>query len=483
MKNNQIFKKIVLFSTVCLLLITSLLILQNDAFAQMSLKSFPVKGNDVIYSQSIPFAGDFSINVEYSTMIEAHVPDSVAAGKSFEVIIIPNSGVLTASFLDNKKLEKTQVPLSLGIEKTLEIPESMIGEVFVLPKMTIVPKIQGPAHIIPESLSFDSENVGKFQIFTNENIGTYDSVTVQLDPIINLKNSGIINLSLVKIPIGEQISSISTAPKILIDIPLQKFVQTNLHLQLSDGDTPGSFKIKPNLTDENDQLIYLPSNSVEIFVNGIPQLKINPNEWSNDFLTPGKYNIQARFVETKDPQNKAITYSSSESIIQTITIEQTQRQVIPAKITCPPNQVLENNQCVPKESEKGFFDDIEGGCLIATAAYGSEMAPQVQLLREIRDGKVMSTESGASFMTGFNEFYYSFSPYVADYERQNPAFKELVKIGIIPMLSTLSIMSMADTEQEILGYGIGVILMNIGMYVAAPIYTIRKIYQYQKNHD
>ena len=109
-----------------------------------------------------------------------------------------------------------------------------------------------------------------------------------------------------------------------------------------------------------------------------------------------------------------------------------------------------------------------GGCLIATAAYGSEMSPQVQFLREIRDGKVMSTETGASFMTEFNSLYYSFSPYIADYERENPVFKEIVKIGITPMLSSLSIMSFADSEQEILGYGIGVILMNLGMYVAAP---------------
>ena len=49
-----------------------------------------------------------------------------------------------------------------------------------------------------------------------------------------------------------------------------------------------------------------------------------------------------------------------------------------------------------------------GGCLIATAAYGSEMAPQVQLLREIRDNQLMNTESGKSFMSGFNELYYSF---------------------------------------------------------------------------
>ena len=28
---------------------------------------------------------------------------------------------------------------------------------------------------------------------------------------------------------------------------------------------------------------------------------------------------------------------------------------------------------------------------------------------------------------GFNDFYYSFSPIIADYERENPVFKEAVK--------------------------------------------------------
>ena len=120
-----------------------------------------------------------------------------------------------------------------------------------------------------------------------------------------------------------------------------------------------------------------------------------------------------------------------------------------------------------------------GGCLIATAAYGSEMAPQVQFLREIRDGKVMATQSGTAFMTGFNQFYYSFSPAVADYERENPAFKEAVKLTLTPLLTSLTLLQYADidSESEMLGYGIGVILLNIGMYFVAPavlIMTIKK---------
>ena len=119
-----------------------------------------------------------------------------------------------------------------------------------------------------------------------------------------------------------------------------------------------------------------------------------------------------------------------------------------------------------------MINEIEerGGCLIATAAFGSELAPQVQFLREIRDNTVLQTESGTNFMAGFNQFYYSFSPAIADYERENPAFKEAVKLTLTPLLSSLTLLQYADidSESEMLGYGIGVILLNIGMYFVAP---------------
>jgi len=127
------------------------------------------------------------------------------------------------------------------------------------------------------------------------------------------------------------------------------------------------------------------------------------------------------------------------------------------------------------ESSIPSTDESEGGgCLIATAAFGSEMAPQVQFLREIRDNTVMTTQSGTAFMTGFNQFYYSFSPYVADYERENPVFKEAVKISLTPLLTSLTLLNYVDvnSEEEMLGYGISIILLNIGMYFVAPAAAI-----------
>jgi hypothetical protein len=124
-----------------------------------------------------------------------------------------------------------------------------------------------------------------------------------------------------------------------------------------------------------------------------------------------------------------------------------------------------------KNSENG------GGCLIATAAFGSELSSQVQFLREIRDNTVLQTESGTSFMAGFNQFYYSFSPVIADYERENPAFKEVVKITLTPLLTSLTLLQYADidSESEMLGYGVGIILLNIGMYFVAPAVLIMKV--------
>ena len=80
-------------------------------------------------------------------------------------------------------------------------------------------------------------------------------------------------------------------------------------------------------------------------------------------------------------------------------------------------------------------------------------------------------------MMGFNQFYYSFSPTIADWERENEFFKETVKVAITPLLTSLSILNYIDidSEEEMLGYGIGIILLNLGMYFVAPALIIIKL--------
>jgi len=232
--------------------------------------------------------------------------------------------------------------------------------------------------------------------------------------------------------------------------------------------------------------IFAPNGNLATIAQVTPS---SDGNYSTTFKAGGMINAEGDYtVKAKwGAQSNQIVFkyggSSGAPDVQEETPESTQTEVIDeepevdeepvmesSQPVCGPGTVLKNNVCVA-EQQGG------GGCLIATAAFGSEMAPQVQFLREIRDGTVLQTQSGSTFMTGFNQFYYSFSPAVADYERENPAFKETVKIAITPMLTSLAILNYVDidSEEEMLGYGIGIILLNIGMYFIAPAAIIFKI--------
>jgi peptide/nickel transport system substrate-binding protein len=86
-----------------------------------------------------------------------------------------------------------------------------------------------------------------------------------------------------------------------------------------------------------------------------------------------------------------------------------------------------NTQSQPTQSQ----------CLIATAAFGSELTPQVQYLRHFRDHYILSTASGSAFMNIFNSIYYSFSPQVAQYEREQPWFQGMIEVVLYPLFGIL----------------------------------------------
>jgi len=266
----------------------------------------------------------------------------------------------------------------------------------------------------------------------------------------------------------------------ILTLSPKQLVYSRITVNIPD-DYPGGIELRPTMiaTEMNDQE---GGSAIKLKMARYVHLNIAPN---NDSSLWVDWDTLKKSQESQASANIALKQSAATSIPQPTG----QGQPIPTNEITGQNQestgftLVANPQSAADSSldmdpEPTGFDledvtlqaptDNGGGCLIATATYGSELASQVQLLREIRDDKLLSTSSGSSFMTGFNSFYYSFSPTIADLERQNPAFKELVKITITPLLTSLSILNYVDvdSEAEMLGWGLSLIVLNVGMYIA-----------------
>jgi len=239
------------------------------------------------------------------------------------------------------------------------------------------------------------------------------------------------------------------------------YVHVKGEIQNTGEQTAHFVKVVGSVYDSNQKLIGI--SFTYTTKNDIYPNQSSPYDlvFTDLFGDPVSYQIFAESVE----YGMHYEYPTSTIDVTPVdTVGEITQENKPTLLKCGEGTIEKNGECVSLTQEKG-------GCLIATATYGSELSPQVQQLRELRDNYLMKTESGTSFMTGFNQFYYSFSPTIADWERQNPIFKEAVKIGITPLLTSLSILNYVDmdSEEEVLGYGISLIILNIGMYIVAPV--------------
>ncbi len=79
------------------------------------------------------------------------------------------------------------------------------------------------------------------------------------------------------------------------------------------------------------------------------------------------------------------------------------------------------------------------GCLLATAAFGSRLSPEVEMLRSFRDYTVMSQTAGSQFMLAFNSWYYSFSPYFSDYLHTSAPAREIMKPLLYPLIEIMRV--------------------------------------------
>jgi len=220
-----------------------------------------------------------------------------------------------------------------------------------------------------------------------------------------------------------------------------------------------------------DQAAYL--NNLEI----LNQEKIKSNVYQTEATAKFVVNdveLKIKFIEAMILSNdKSYTFAYSN------TLKNFNNDLSKFNDSLNSFEIISQQSSESKSTEGNIGQQTEegGGCLIATATYGSEMSQQVQQLRELRDNQLLQTESGKQFMGAFNDIYYSFSPTIADMERENPYFKEAVKLAITPMISSLSLMENAESESEVLVLGLSVITLNIGMYLGIPaiiIFGIKK---------
>ena len=69
-------------------------------------------------------------------------------------------------------------------------------------------------------------------------------------------------------------------------------------------------------------------------------------------------------------------------------------------------------------------------CFIATAAFGTPMASQVQVLRDFRDSYLMTNDAGRMFVN----FYYNNSPVIANYIAQKEGLRTATRWTLMPII-------------------------------------------------
>lgn len=131
-----------------------------------------------------------------------------------------------------------------------------------------------------------------------------------------------------------------------------------------------------------------------------------------------------------------------------------------------------------------FFTTSTGGllagrCLIATATYGSELSPEVQILRDFRDNQILKTAAGSAFMVVFNAWYYSFSPSVAEQLSANAVERTMMKGVLYPLIGILKfsslIFSATSSFPELAALLSGLTASSLigALYVGLPLSLLR----------
>lgn len=106
-----------------------------------------------------------------------------------------------------------------------------------------------------------------------------------------------------------------------------------------------------------------------------------------------------------------------------------------------------------------------GGCFIATAAYGSSLAPQVNVLRDLRDGHLLWHPVGRAVV----HVYYRLSPPLAEIIAGSDTLRAIVRVGLLPILAwaTLALWSPP--------LGLAALLLTAGLVLWPTLRVLRNL--------
>ena len=124
--------------------------------------------------------------------------------------------------------------------------------------------------------------------------------------------------------------------------------------------------------------------------------------------------------------------------------------------------VNDDTTTITTDSSYSIIANFSGSgfpCFIATAAYGTPMAQEIQILREFRDEYLLTNAVGQILV----DFYYRVSPPIAEFITEHPSLKPIVRAGLLPAvaMSTIAVTTTPVEKMVIVG-----LLMLVSVTVA-----------------
>jgi len=366
------------------------------SFSLVTIPVYAETQSKVTSASGLVDLGPVNIRADYVLRFNIIAPSEIEAGKTVDITLIPTSGTVSSTVtLSGERLGTFPTDMVLGQQANFGLPGGYGVGLFVETSAYVQPLVSGPAQIIYSNdlIFYDSMVAKTFRVAVNNNIGNSDSITINLPAMLVTEIGANIDLVLFKEKLTSDTIQLNTSPQMSLKILLKKFVDTTLNLEVTKANANEKLVFKPSLRTSQGSELY--DYNVRVSVDGKQNVDVKSGRWSNDvWVGYGNHYIRADFSGSGDRQNRAIIYQQSSDDTnfnlpappkppppkpaQTPTQQQTSR----SSLTCGSGTHEENGQCVPDSI-------LGGGCLIATATFGSELAPQVQQLRELRDSKLL----------------------------------------------------------------------------------------------